>query len=210
MASRVVGSARMVPTDYRLDYVVARLIERLEGQRPTFADAPDKAMEAFERSVRAQLEAAIGEMRGTGWTDEPDKHAAFLEREVMETFLPRYHAIAQKMTEVEAGGYGMGPLSEPLGRLGLIGGALLFGWLVLLKLIALPIVWPLVLLTAAVPFSPDIASLLYRRRHRALLEAIVHDMTRIQDQESTYLSAQLLEAADEPPLRRPAPQDQTE
>lgn len=193
----------MVPKDYRLDFVVARLIERLEGQRRTFAGNGDQAREAFARTAREQVDAAIGEMRGTGWADDEDRHGEFLLREVTETFLPRYHAIATSMSDVEAGGYGLGFLSEPLGRLGLVGGTLLFGWLVLLKLIALPIVWPLVLLTLAVPFSPDIASALYRRRYRQQLDAIVEDMTRIQDQQNAYLPEEALRAAEEPPRPRP-------
>ena len=193
----------MVPKDYRLDYVVARLIERLEGQRKTFAGKPAEAHDAFERSAVAQIDAAIGEMRGTGWADGEDKHEAFLKREVLETFLPRYHAAATSMSAVETSGYGLGPLADPLGRLGLIAGALLFGWLVLLKMIALPIVWPLILLTLAVPFAPDIASMLYRRRYRQQLDAIVDDMTRIQDQENAYLPEDALKAAEEPPKPRP-------
>lgn len=195
----------MIPRDYRLDYVVARLIERLEGQRRTFSKNAAQAREAFERTAREQVDAAIGEMRGTGWTDDEDRHAEFLRREVLETFLPRYHAVATRMGDVEGRGYGLGPLSEPLGRLGLVGGALLFGWLVLLKLIALPIVWPLVLLTLAVPFSPDIASMLYRRRYRGELDAIVEDMTRIQDQQNAYLPEDALRAAEEPPKPRHRP-----
>ena len=196
--SCVVGSAGMVPTDYRLDHVVARLIERLEGQRPTFAGKPDEALAAFRRSTEAHLDAAIGEMNATGWTDSPERHAAFLRREVLETFLPRYTDRAVKMTEVVSGGYGMGRLADPLGRLGLFAGTALFGWLILLKLIALPIVWPLLLLTLAFPFSPDIASLLHRRRYRADLTAMVEDMTRIQEQERAYLAPEALQDADEP------------
>ncbi len=193
----------MVPTDYRLDHVVARLIERLEAQRPTFADRPDEGRAAFERTARAHVEAAVAEMRATGWADAPDAHAAFLEREVMDTFLPRYHAVAMRMNEVEAGGYGFGRLAEPLGRLGLFAGVLLFGWVVLLKLITLPVIWPLVVLTAAVPFAPDIARVLYRRRHLAELTEIVDDMTRIQEQHDAYLPPEVLASAEEPPRPRP-------
>ena len=61
----------------------------------------------------------------------------------------------------------------------------------------------LLLVTAAVPFSPDIASLLYRRRYRQQLEAIVDDMSRIQEQEDAYLSPETLKAAEEPLRPRP-------
>lgn len=198
----------MLPTDYRLDHVVARLIERLEGQRRTFLDRPDASLAAFERTSRSHVQAAIAEMRETGWTDEPEAHAAFLEREVIETFLPRYHATATAMNAAERGGFGLGALSEPLGRLGMVGGSLLFAWFVLLKLIALPIVWPLFVLTAAAPFAPDLSAAMHRRRYRAQLEAMVTDMTRIQDNERAYLPSG---AAAEAELRRPArPQPQRE
>lgn len=193
----------MVPTDYRLDHVVARLIERLEGQRPTFDGRPDEALAAFARSAEAHVEAAIGEMVGMGWTDDPDRHAAFLRREIMETFLPRYHTGAMAQCAIERGGYGMGALADPIGRIGLVLGAFLFFWLVVLKLIALPIVWPLVLFTLAIPFTPDIASTLYRWRYRRKLEAIVDDMTRIQDQERAYLPAETLRAAEDEVRPRP-------
>ena len=107
----------------------------------------------------------------------------------METFLPRYLDVAMSRTRSSGDGYGLGPLSEPIGRLGLFGGTAIFAWLVLLKLIALPIVWPLLLVDCRLwPFSPDIASLLYRRRYRGELEAIVDDMSRIQEQEDAYLA----------------------
>lgn len=200
----------MVPTDYRLDYVVARLIERLEGQRPTFAGDPDAALDAFRRAAESHVDRAVGEMKGTGWTDEPERHAAFLREEVLETFLPRYHQLATKQNEAESAGFGMGQLAEPIGRVGLVAGGLLFFWFVLLKLITLPIVWPLVLLTLAGVVSPDIVSLLYRRRYANQLDAIVRDMTRIQDQEHAYLSPETLAHADEPPRPRPVRQPESE
>ena len=154
----------MVPSDYRLDHVAARLIERLEGKRPTFADRPDDALRVFSETAENQIEAALGEMQGVGWTEDLEGHRAFLEREVLQTFLPRYHALSSQMSLDEARGFGFGWLAEPIGRLGLVVAALLIGWLVLLKLIFLPIVWPLVLLDVSLPFWPDIASAMYRRR----------------------------------------------
>ena len=53
-------------------------------------------------------------------------------------------------------GFGFGKLAEPFGRLALAGGAILLLWLVLLKLIYLPIVWPLLLLDLSLPFWPDV------------------------------------------------------
>ena len=191
----------MVPSDYRLDHIVARLIERLEGQRPTYVAQPGQADAAFEKAARAHLDAAVGEFREVGLSDDPDTQVRFLEEQVLETFLPRYTALAKRMNEDQQGGFGMGRLAEPAGRLGLVVATVLFSWLVLLKLIYLPIVWPLVLVTFSVPFWPDVARMVYHRRHVAQLQEIVEDMGRIQEQQDAYLSPAVLAGSKEPQVR---------
>ncbi len=177
----------MVPTDYQLDHVVARLIERLDGSRPTFSGQPDKAMASFERTTREHVEAAIEEFAEVSLVDDPEPQAAFLRREVMETFLPRYHRLALEMGEKERSGFGFGAAYEPVGRLGMVVVSLLVLWFVLLKLIYLPVVWPLVLLDLSFATWPSIAAGLTNRRYRSQLTEIVDDMSRIQEQHSAYL-----------------------
>lgn len=175
----------MVPSDYRLDHVVARLIERLEGMRASFPDDSERAMVAFRRTAEEQVDAAIAEFMDIAEDAEP--HATFLRREVLETFLPRYHRLATEMTRREEGAFGFGPLADPVGRLALVGAALLILWLVLLRLLALPVVWPIVLLDLSMVFWPDLAAWLHRRRYLAQLERVVSDMVRIQEQTRAYL-----------------------
>ena len=200
----------MVPSDYRLDHVVARLIERLEGQRPTYVDRPDDAGDAYAKATEAQLTAVLGEFEEIALSDDPEAQKAFLREQVIETFLPRYARLAAKMNADKSSGYGLGRLAEPIGRLGLVVGALLFSWIFLLKFIFLSIVWPVVLVIISVPFWPDIASLVYRRRHMAQLQEIVGDMARIQEQQDAYLTPGVLQGSHEEPVRPPQPERQTE
>ena len=200
----------MVPSDYRLDHVVARLIERLEGQRPTYLGRPDEAPLAFEKAARAHVSAALAEFREVGLSDDPDTQARLLEEHVFETFLPRYAELARRRNADERGGYGLGRLAEPIGRLGLVVGTALFAWLVLLKLIALPLIWPLVLVTLSVPFWPDLARVVYHRRYVAQLQEIVEDMGRIQEQHEAYLTPARLAGSKEPVGVRPQPRKESE
>lgn len=185
----------MVPSDYRLDHVTARLIERLEGARPSFPDDPEQARQAFGRVAKEHVEAALAEYREVA-LEEPGAQATLLRHEVLETFLPRYHRVAMEMTRAEESGFGFGPLAEPLGRLGLLAGAMVILWFVLLRLVHLPVVWPLVLLDLSLVFWPDIAAWLSRRRYLRKLHRIVEDMGRIQDQAIAYLPPSRLSLAD--------------
>jgi hypothetical protein len=185
----------MVPSDYRLDSVAARLIERLEGARPTHTD-PSTAEAAFREVAEHHVAAAIAEYRALG-AEDPEAHAAFLRREVLQTMLPRYARLAARMTAAEQRGYGFGPLAGPIGipALAVVAFALFF--FVLRRLLGWWEAWPLLLLDATLPFWPLGAAWLHVRRHRADLEALVADMERIQDAERTFLTADELRAAKE-------------
>jgi hypothetical protein len=192
-----------VPTDYRLDHVGARLIERLEGSRRAWEHRPDTVSEETQRITKEHVSRAIEEMEEVAMMSRPDLHAEFLRRELGQQLVPRYEQLATDMNRVEAGGFGMGPLAKPLGRLGLILGSL-FGIYVLLRLIYLPVVWPLFLIDASVPFWPDITRWVHKRRYTAALNEIVDDLHRIQEQEGAYLSREELTV--EEPTRRPSSQ----
>lgn len=196
----------MVPSDYRLDSVTARLIERLEGARPTHGVDPEAALAAFREAAEKHVEAAIAEYRESALVEDPGPHAEFLRREVLGTALPRYHRLAVEMTRRERGGFGFGPLSEPLGRLGLVVVSVLVLWLGLLRFAGIWEVWPVMALALSLPLWPSITAGLYQRRYRLQLEAIVADMARIQDSERSFMSRPELDAARQaarPPLRRP-------
>lgn len=196
----------MVPTDYRLDHVAARLVERLEGARRSYAD-DERARTAFGEIAREHVEAAIVELEAVGMMRDASDHADFLRTEIERTVLPRYHRLATEMSAREAGGFGMGRLAQPLGRLGLVVVALLLLWFVLLRMAAVPVVWPLFLIDLSLPFWPDIAAAFTRRSYRTKLEAMIEDLTRIQDGAQAYLSASELTVEDEPAPRRPAPRE---
>lgn len=185
----------MVPSDYRLDNVTARLIERLEGARPTHALDAEKALATFREIADKHVEAAIAEYRENAVDEDPEPHAEFLRREVLGTALPRYHRLAVEMTRSERGGFGFGVLAEPIGRLGLVLVSVLVLWFGLLRFAGIWEVWPLIALDLTLPLWPSLASWLYQRRYRQQLEAIVADMVRIQDSERSFMSRSELNAA---------------
>lgn len=185
----------MVPSDYRLEHVTARLIERLEGARPTHGLDAEGALTAFTETAELHVEAALAEYREAALDEDPEPHAAFLRREVLKTALPRYHRLAVEMTRAERGGFGFGRLADPIGRLGLAAVAAAVLWLGLLRFAGIREVWPLIALDLSLPVWPSIAAFLYQRRYRRQLEAVVADMARIQDSERAYLTRSELDAA---------------
>ena len=194
----------MVPHDYRLDAVAARLIERLEGARPTHTD-PAAAEAAFRAVAENHVAAAIAEYRAVA-PEDPEAHAAFLRREIGQTMLPRYVRLATRMTRAEQGGYGFGPLAGPIGTPALAVAAFAVFFFVLRRLLGWWETWPLLALDATLPFWPLASAWLHVRRHRADLEGLVDDMARIQDAERTFLTADELRAARElEPAQKVAP-----
>jgi len=114
----------MIPSEYRLEQVTARLAHRLEGTRRSFIGDKHGAAAAFERVANEVVDHAIAEFRSDGFVDHPDEHAAFLRREVMQTFLPRYTRMATQMNHREASGFGLGFLYGAVGRVVLVMAAL--------------------------------------------------------------------------------------
>lgn len=180
----------MVPGEYRLENVVGRLIERLEAARPSHIDAD--ADVALRRIAESHLLAVIAEMRDIGLVDQPDAHARFLRDEVLGTFLPRYTRLARQHSALELRHYGVGQLAEPVGRIGLVAVSLLILWF-MLRLIAIPMAWPLLLFALTIPFWPDLAARIARRRYAAELLAVVDDMSRIQEQAVYWLPPSVVE-----------------
>jgi hypothetical protein len=185
----------VIPSDYRLEEVVARLIERLEGSRRSYAGDADGAREAFARIANEHVESAIGEFREVAMADNPDVHAGFLRREVSETFLPRYHRLAVAMTEAEEAGFG-------LGRLGGVAGRIAFPVAMLVLMAILPrmrMVWAMWLAVPAfvlAPFVPDIARMFGQARYHRGLQSILADMVLVQSRGSAYLPVDQLRIDD--------------
>ncbi len=183
----------MLPAEYRLDHVTARLIERLEGARRTFDADASAAQGAFEEIADEHVRAALAEYRVLALED-PAAHATFLHREVLRTALPRYTRLAVQMNQAEASAFGFGRLASPSGRLGLaLVAAAGLWWLG--RLAAIPWTWPLLVLDLCLPWLPSIGAWLARRRYRGEVVRIVEDMARIQDNARPYLTSAQLDAA---------------
>ena len=175
----------MTPTDHRLDHVAARLLERLEGSRRSWVE-PGVLSSEVTRVAREHLAPVQAEIRELAAGTEGAAQADFLERELLHTVLPRYVEIARAQTALERRGYGLGPLAHPIGRVVAGVGALLVTWLVLLRFLYLPEIWPLVPLVFSIPVWPDVAARLARRQLARDLQALVDDAARIQEQADPY------------------------
>jgi len=176
----------MIPSEYKLDFVVARLIERLEGTRRSFGPADQEEAEiAFSRIAGEHITAALGEFREVALADDPELHASFIEREVMKTFLPRYLPVALEANRLEASGYGLRLFAGPLGRI-------VIGFLSLMLLILMPrfkmlwLFYPSLPILLTAPFFPDLWGWLNRRKYRRILQEIVADMMTIQSRNDDY------------------------
>jgi hypothetical protein len=180
----VVVCGPMIPTDYRLEHVTVRVIDRLEGARRSFAADKERAAAEFRRIAEEMVEAAIGEY-GAVAVEEPSAHAAFLRREVLDTLIPRYTRVAVDMTAREDSGYGAGFFANPAGRVALAGLALVVAFFEF-KAGGARLGVTGVALFAILPFVPDALRYLWRRRHEHNLQEIVNDMARIQTQSDAY------------------------
>lgn len=190
----------MIISEYKLDFVVARLIERLEGTRRSFKSAGDQEMSAaFERIATEHLDAVIGEFREMGMADHPDAHAAFLRREVMDTFLPRYVPMASEANRAERRGFGLGPLSTPVGRIA-IGFLAIFFCILLPKLKLLALFYPALPFLLISPFMPDVLRWFFMSKYRRSLRSVIDDMTTIQDRVEDYLPKEQYGVLDDTPV----------
>jgi len=185
----------MIPSDYQLDAVAARLVERLEGSRRSWSD------DVLEREVRRVAEEHLASVIADFHDVLPaaDAHAAFLVREIDATVVPRYVELARKYNASERSNYGFRQLGEPIGRLAVGAAGLIFLWLVVLRFLWNPEVWPLIPLVLSMPVWPDIAGLLFRRRATAELQVLVDDLGKVQAQASAYAPAAVgsVDTADE-------------
>ncbi len=172
----------MVPTDYQLDAVAARLVERLEGSRRSWSDA------VLDGEVRRVAEEHVAHVIGDLGSVLPDAlaHGAFLRREIFATVVPRYVELARRFNATERANYGFGRWAEPIGRLAVGASGLVFLWLVVLRFLWNPEVWPLIPLVLSMPAWPDLAGLLFRRRATAQLQTLIDDLGKVQAQASVY------------------------
>jgi hypothetical protein len=183
----------MIPTDYQLDAVAARLVERLEGSRRSWTD------DVLEREVRRVADEHLASVAADaqGVLPGAEGHLAFLRREVEAIVVPRYVDMARRFNASERRNYGFGRLGDPVGRLAVAAAGLVFLWLVVLRFLWNPEVWPLIPLVLSLPVWPDLAGILVRRRATAELQALIDDLAKVQAQASAY-APDALGAVDSP------------
>lgn len=164
----------MTIPSHRLDALGGALIARLEGARPAWGADPSAAAAAVDIAFADVVEPVLAERRrllGEGAA------ADWSRAELGRSFTPRYLALAVQQNIAEAQ---VQRLRGPLGRVGSVLGALIFG-LVVSRMVRGPAalaVWPVLALGM---FLPDLHAWWARRRYRDALQAVVDDLGRIQD-----------------------------
>jgi hypothetical protein len=177
----------MIPSEYRLEKVASRIAQRLEGIRRSYESDPDRAAEAFRESARDMLDDVINEFQEDGFTDHPDRHASFLHKEILGTFLPRYTRIATRQTEAEASGFGLGFLHGPIGRVVMFFGILVIGALMMRGAGPFYVKFSVLLPLVFSIFLPDAIAWAGRHRYRTALKQALADMQLLQDRALDYL-----------------------
>jgi hypothetical protein len=175
----------MVPKDFRLESVAARLIARLEGARRTYT-SPEEAEQAFTQAAAAMVRDASAEYATMGFDELASVQTALLEAEIRDTFLPRYTRLAAEMTRRETQRFGLGPMAEPLGRVATVVAVALFAAFGLKFALEFRPLLVLVPFVVAAPFLPDVVSTLATRRYERELQGLIDDMAKIQDQARAY------------------------
>lgn len=164
------------PSSFRLDTLTVHLVGRLEATRRAHLDAPDAAREAFARVTQEAAGALARECRELG----DDSQAALLEREAIETFLPRYTRMALAQNSVEAAGYG-GILGDGIvARVVATGLAVALAFAVSRFLPGTLKEVPLVL-AVFTPILPELRLWWTRRAWTRALQELADDLGRVQD-----------------------------
>lgn len=172
----------MVPSDFRLDTVSVRLVERLEGARRSYLDRPEQAPQAFGRIAEEFVAGAAAE--AAEYADGAE-FPTVLRREILETFLPRYTRLALEHNALERGRFGAWRGGDPLARV-VGGGAAAVAAILASRFLPAPlaaIAWAFAL---SVALLPELRAIWFRRRYQRDLQALVDDMGRIQDNLEHY------------------------
>jgi len=163
--------------EYDLGNVVFVVLEDCEHRRRGFDD--DEIEERLQETARARLakiKAAFDEFGGS------DTYWDAVESEVLETALPQYIAAARDMNALERNRFGVWRGGDPLARFVFALGGLLIGS-VLIAIPFIPIFEAMFAfaLAAAGALYPEIARFTHERRHFKVLNRLVTDAARYQD-----------------------------
>lgn len=187
----------MAPTSYRLDTVAAHIVGRLEPTRRSYAGRHEEFEGVARGLVEEELAAVVAEYRELFGDDA---RTAFLRRELLDTFLPRYLRLARFQTDAEDawGPWAADPLMRVVASLAAFG----LAWLSMRVFRGMYALGPW-LVALLVPFGPELRALLLHRRHLRALQAVVDDMGHIEARREVYLPP--LPGQDEAPVVKSSP-----
>lgn len=163
--------------EYDFGNVVFVILEECEHRRRGFDDHDlDEQLKKAARARLAKIKAAYDEFGGSA------AYWQALEAEVMETALPQYLAAAREMNALERSQYGIWRGGDPLARFVFALGGLLIGSII----IAVPFIRIFeamfaFALAGAGLFYPEIKRYTHERRHFRLLNRLVQDSVRYQE-----------------------------
>lgn len=167
----------MAPSSYRLDHLAVLLIERLEATRRAHLTDPVAAEQALRRVT---VDLIAGQAMECRQVLGDDAQAHRIEKEGVETFLPRYIRLALAQNREEARGYGLIFPDHLLGRAAATLVMLLVATL-LVRLFPNPLDLAFFLLPFVTPFLPELRAWSAKRRYEAELQAVADDLGRLQD-----------------------------
>lgn len=163
--------------EYDFGNVVFVILEECEHRRRGFDENDlDEQLKKAARARLAKIKAAYDEFGGSA------AYWQALEAEVMETALPQYVAAAREMNALERSQYGIWRGGDPLARFVFALGGLLIGSII----IAVPFIRIFeamfaFALAGAGFFYPEIKRYTHERRHFRLLNRLVQDSVRYQE-----------------------------
>jgi hypothetical protein len=161
--------------EYDLGNVVFVVLEECEHRRRAFEDELDAPLLGTARERLAKIKAAYEEFGGSS------AYWSAVEKEVLETAMPQYIAAAAEMNALEREHYGVWRGGDPIARFVFALAGLIIGSII----IELPFI-PIFEVTFAFAltligfFYPELKRWTHQRRHFKLLNRLVDDAARYQ------------------------------